>query len=76
MAQEASQEAKACEGSGASIVVTTGGIHDILAENCTLQDTDNGLRIKSGRDGGGKVRRILYRNMTMQNVSPAKVADN
>jgi polygalacturonase len=56
-------------GHGLSIgSVTTGGIHDVLAENCTFQDTENGLRIKSGRDRGGKVQRILYRNMTMQNV--------
>jgi polygalacturonase len=51
--------------------VTTGGIHDVLAEDCTFQDTQNGLRIKSGRDRGGKVQRILYRNIKMQNVSPA-----
>jgi polygalacturonase len=56
-------------GHGLSIgSVTTGGIHDVLAKNCTFQDTENGLRIKSGRDRGGKVQRILYRNMTMQNV--------
>lgn len=59
-------------GHGLSIgSVTTGGIHDVLVENCTFQNTQNGLRIKSGRDRGGKVQNILYRNITMQNVSPA-----
>jgi polygalacturonase len=59
-------------GHGLSIgSVTTGGVHDVVAENCTFQNTENGLRIKSGRDRGGKVQRILYRNMQMQNVSPA-----
>lgn len=51
--------------------VTTGGIHDVVASNCTFQGTQNGLRIKSGRDRGGTVQNILYYNIKMQNVSPA-----
>ena len=51
--------------------VTTGGIHDVVAYNCTFQGTQNGLRIKSGRDRGGTVQNILYYNIKMQNVSPA-----
>lgn len=50
---------------------TVGGVHDVLVENCTFENTENGLRIKSQRGKGGLVENITYRNIKMKNVDPA-----
>lgn len=50
---------------------TSGGVHNVLVTNCTFQDTENGLRIKSARGRGGVVENIRYTDITMNNVDPA-----
>lgn len=50
---------------------TVGGVHNVLVENCTFENTENGLRIKSQRGRGGLVENITYRNIMMKNVDPA-----
>lgn len=45
----------------------------MLVRNCTLEDTDNGIRIKSMRGAGGLVGNIRYTNLTMKNVENAVV---
>jgi polygalacturonase len=59
-------------GHGMSIgSATAGGIHRVIVKNCRFENTDNGLRIKSGRDRGGLVEDISYSDITMKNVNPA-----
>jgi polygalacturonase len=59
-------------GHGMSIgSATVGGVHHIVVKNCRFENTDNGLRIKSGRDRGGLVEDISYADITMKNVHPA-----
>lgn len=50
---------------------TVGGVKDVVVRNCTFEDTDNGLRIKSDRKRGGTVENLLYENITMKNVRGA-----
>ncbi len=58
-------------GHGMAIGSTTvGGIRHVIVKNCRFEDTDNGLRIKSGRDRGGLVEDIRYADITMKNVHP------
>jgi polygalacturonase len=49
---------------------TVGGVHKLLVKNCTFEDTDNGLRIKSRREKGGIVDDITYSGCTMTNCHP------
>jgi len=50
---------------------TVGGVRNVLVKNCTFEDTDNGLRIKSRRGRGGRVEDITYRDCTLKNCHPA-----
>jgi polygalacturonase len=50
---------------------TVGGVRNVVVRNCTFEDTDNGLRIKSRRERGGKVENIIYENCTLKNCHPA-----
>ncbi len=50
---------------------TLGGVHNVTVKNCTFENTENGLRIKSQRGKGGLVENIVYENITMTNVDPA-----
>jgi polygalacturonase len=50
---------------------TVGGVKDVVVRNCTFEDTDNGIRIKSDRKRGGTVENVLYENLTMKNVRGA-----
>jgi polygalacturonase len=50
---------------------TVGGVRNVIVRNCTFENTDNGLRIKSRRERGGRVEGILYENCTMKNCRPA-----
>jgi polygalacturonase len=49
---------------------TVGGVRNVTVRNCTLEGTDNGLRIKSYRGRGGVVENIVYENITMKGMSP------
>lgn len=50
---------------------TVGGVRNVTVRNCTFENTDNGLRIKSRRERGGVVENILYENCTLTNCRPA-----
>ena len=50
---------------------TIGGVRDVTVRNCTFENTENGLRIKSQRGKGGNVENITYQDITMKNVDPA-----
>lgn len=47
---------------------TKGGVSNFLIENCTFNNTEAGIRIKSDRDRGGIVQNLIYRNLMMTNV--------
>ena len=50
---------------------TVGGVRNVTVKNCTFENTENGLRIKSDVKRGGIVENISYRDITMSNVAPA-----
>jgi polygalacturonase len=50
---------------------TVGGVRNVTVRNCTFENTENGLRIKSQRGKGGVVENISYSDITMKNVDPA-----
>ena len=52
---------------------TTAGIHHMLVRHCTLEGTDNGIRIKSMRGAGGPVDDVRYTDIRMKNVPNAIV---
>ena len=43
----------------------------MLVRRCTLEDTDNGIRIKSMRGAGGLVENVRYTDITMKHVASA-----
>ncbi len=47
---------------------TAGGVKNFTVERCTFNGTTSGIRIKSGRERGGLVEDITYRDLTMTNV--------
>jgi len=47
---------------------TRGGVSNFLIENCSFNNTEAGIRIKSDRDRGGVVQNLTYRNLQMTNV--------
>lgn len=55
-------------GHGLSIGSYTQGVSNITVENCTFENTECGIRIKSDRDRGGIVKNMTYSNLTMKNV--------
>lgn len=48
---------------------TGGGMNNISVRHCRFIDTDTGLRIKSGRDRGGKVRNIWIDDIVMCDIA-------
>jgi len=50
---------------------TVGGVRNITMRNCTFENTENGIRIKSDTRRGGIVENIVCDNITMKNVNPA-----
>ena len=50
---------------------TDGGVRNVTVKNCTFENTENGIRIKSQAGKGGVVENINYRDLTMKNVDPA-----
>jgi len=56
-------------GHGVSIGSPTyGGVSNITVINCTFNNTEQGIRIKSDRDRGGLVQHLAYLNLRMTNV--------
>ncbi len=47
---------------------TAGGVSNITVINCTFNNTEQGIRIKSDRDRGGYVHDLKYMNLSMTNV--------
>jgi polygalacturonase len=59
-------------GHGVSIGSPTfGGVSNITVINCTFNNTEAGVRIKSDRDRGGYVHDLHYMNLRMTNVGIA-----
>ena len=50
---------------------TAGGVRNVTVRNCTFENTENGIRIKSLRGRGGTVENIRFSDITMTNVNPA-----
>jgi polygalacturonase len=50
---------------------TIGGVRNVTVRNCTFENTENGIRIKSQRGKGGTVENIRFSDITMKNVDPA-----
>jgi polygalacturonase len=50
---------------------TVGGVRNVTVRDCTFENTENGIRIKSDLRRGGRVENITYENITMSNVVPA-----
>ncbi len=50
---------------------TAGGVRNITVRNCTFENTENGIRIKSDTRRGGIVENLVCDNITMKNVNPA-----
>jgi polygalacturonase len=50
---------------------SVGGVRNVTVRNCTFENTENGIRIKSQRGRGGIVENISYSDITMKNVNPA-----
>lgn len=50
---------------------TAGGVHNVTVKNCSFENTENGIRIKSDVKRGGLVENISYSDLTMSNVAPA-----
>jgi polygalacturonase len=47
---------------------TAGGISNLTVINCTFNNTEAGIRIKTDRDRGGFLHNLTYRNLSMTNV--------
>jgi polygalacturonase len=50
---------------------TAGGVRNVTVKNCTFENTENGIRIKSRRGKGGTVQDVSYSDITMKNVHTA-----
>jgi polygalacturonase len=46
---------------------TAGGIFDVTVEDCVFAGTDRGIRIKTRRGRGGRIRNLSFHNLTMEN---------
>ena len=47
---------------------TEGGIEDLTVSNCTFDQTDSGIRIKTARGRGGRLQNLTYENLKMTGV--------
>ena len=50
---------------------TVGGVRKVRVKNCTFENTDNGIRIKSDRARGGRVEDVVFEDLKMTNVRGA-----
>ncbi|MCH3985666.1 MAG: glycosyl hydrolase family 28 protein, partial [Prevotella sp.] len=55
-------------GHGTSVGSYTTNVKHILIDNCTYENTDNGVRLKSNTDRGGGEEDFVFSNLTMNNV--------
>ncbi len=57
-------------GHGAIVIGSemSGGVSDIVVNNCVFDGTDRGIRMKSRRGRGGRVERVRVSNIVMRNV--------
>lgn len=51
----------------------SGGVRNVLVENCQFVGTDNGLRFKTCRGRGGVVENIFVRNISMANIEGSAI---
>jgi Endopolygalacturonase len=49
----------------------SGGIEDVIVEDCDMHRTDRGLRLKTRRGRGGYMRAIAFRRVRMDRVDTA-----
>jgi polygalacturonase len=56
---------------------TAGGIEDLTVNHCTFDQTDYGIRIKTVRGNGGRLRNCTYENLQMNAIakSPISIVD-
>jgi polygalacturonase len=56
---------------------TAGGIQDLTVDNCSFNQTDYGIRIKTLRGNGGLLKNCTYENLTMTAIrkSPISIVD-
>jgi polygalacturonase len=56
---------------------TTGGIEDLTVSHCTFNQTDYGIRIKTPRGNGGRLRNCTYENLKLTAMvkSPISIVD-
>jgi len=70
------EDCRIAHGHGISVGSGTDrGVRNMLVRNCTLEGTDNGLRIKSMIGAGGPVENIVYRGIRMRDVENAILLD-
>lgn len=48
-----------------------GGVRNVSAERILFDGTDQGVRIKCGRDRGNEIRDLVFRELSMKNVGTA-----
>ncbi len=51
----------------------SGGVKNIVIDNCILDGTDNGIRIKSTRGRGGVIENVRISNLVMRNIREAAI---
>lgn len=49
----------------------SGGAKNVVAERVTFDGTDQGIRVKSGRDRGADIGNFVFRDIAMKNVGTA-----
>jgi len=56
---------------------TANGVEDVTVSNCTFNQTDYGIRIKTVRGNGGRLRNCTYENLKMTAIgkSPISIVD-
>jgi len=54
----------------------SGGVRNVVVQNCTFSGTDMGVRFKSARGRGGVVENIYIENIYMQNIPTDAIGFN
>jgi polygalacturonase len=71
------QNCKFLHGHGMSVGSgTSGGLENLVVRNCSFDQTDAGIRIKTLRGNGGLLQNVTYENLTMNAVkNPVYIID-